>query len=513
MFAKILSATINGFDAAPIQVETDISGGLPGMTLVGLPDTSVNESKERLRAALKNSGSPLPAGRITINLAPADLRKEGSGLDLAIAVSLLVADGVIAANKVDGLVIVGELGLNGEIRHTRGVLPIALMVCQQKLKGIVIPQGNCDEALVVPGIEVFSFSTLADLVRTFSDEASPPLPLRGAIPEGESDLATFSHVDLETIKGQTFARRALEIAAAAGHNLIFSGPPGAGKTLLARALPTILPPLSFEEALDVTRIYSIKGLLPPGSGLIRTRPFRDPHHTISDIAMIGGGRLPTPGEVSLAHHGVLFLDELPEFPKAVIEVLREPLTTGHVSISRANQTSIFPAQFMFVAAMNPCPCGFSTDPLKNCTCTGRQQQQYRQKLSGPLLDRIDLHVHVPRLSPEELVGKKSGEASAKVRKRVEKARKIQSKRNQKLGFNLNSQIPSRKLGEICRLCPEATTILLAAARKFGLSARGYDKIIRVARTIADLDNKRDILPAHVAEALQFRTQDIFSRNN
>ncbi|MEW6712481.1 MAG: YifB family Mg chelatase-like AAA ATPase [Candidatus Riflebacteria bacterium] len=514
MFAKIVSATITGFDAVPVQVETDISGGLPGMTLVGLPDTSITESKERIRAAMKNSKCPLPAGKITVNLAPADLRKEGSGLDLAVAASILVANQIIAPTKVEGLVFVGELSLNGEIRHTRGILPIALMACQQKLKGIVIPKSNCDEALVVPEIEVFAFATLKEMLEAFAEASTPPLPLRGAKPEeAEASIASFSHVDLEAIKGQNFARRALEIAAAAGHNLLLAGPPGAGKTLLARALPTILPPLSFEEALDVTRIYSVKGLLPPGSGLIRSRPFRDPHHTISDIAMIGGGRQPTPGEVSLAHHGVLFLDELPEFPKSVIEVLREPLTAGQVTISRANQTSIFPASFMFVAAMNPCPCGFSTDPLKQCICTARQQQLYRQKLSGPLLDRIDLHIHVPRLMPEELIDKKPGETSEKVRLRVEKARKLQSARNQKHGIILNSQIPSRKLGEICALCSEATTLLLAAARKFGLSARGYDKVIRVARTIADLENNEKIEPTHVAEALQFRTQDIFARND
>lgn len=513
MFAKIVAATITGFEAVPIQVEADIGGGLPGMALVGLPDTSISESKERIRAALKNSGCALPAGKITVNLAPADLRKEGSGLDLGIAVSILAAEGIIAAGQVDGLVFVGELSLNGELRHTRGILPIALLACQHKFKGIVIPQPNLGEALVVPGIEVFAFSTLKELVAAFSAGSTPPLPQRGSGEESETATESFSHVDLAAIKGQTFARRALEIAAAGGHNLLLAGPPGAGKTLLARSLPTILPPLSFAEALDVTRIYSIKGLLPPGSSLIRTRPFRDPHHTISDIAMIGGGRLPTPGEVSLAHHGVLFLDELPEFPKSVIEVLREPLTTGHVSISRANQTSVFPAQFMFVAAMNPCPCGFSTDPLKECTCSTRQQQQYRQKLSGPLLDRIDLHVHVPRLMPEELIDKKPGETSEKVRKRVERARQKQARRNLQHGFLLNAQIPARRLAETCALCQEATSLLLAAARKFGLSARGYDKIIRVARTIADLDNKSDILPSHVAEALQFRTQDIFSQSH
>jgi magnesium chelatase family protein len=512
MFAKIISATITGFDAVPIHVETDIGGGLPGLALVGLPDTSISESKERLRAALKNSSCPLPAGRITINLAPADIKKEGSGLDLAIAVSILVADGIIDAEKVSDLVFIGELSLNGEIRHSRGVLPIALMACQKQLKGIVIPTTNVDEAIVVPGIEVFAFANLRELVAAFTSPTLP-LPLRGAKPEDKFENESFSHVNLESIKGQLFARRALEIAAAGNHNLILAGPPGAGKTLLARALPTILPPLSFEEALDVTRIYSVKGLLTPGKGLIRTRPFRDPHHTISDIGLIGGGRIPAPGEVSLAHHGVLFLDELPEFPKTVLEVLREPLTSGQVTISRANQTSVFPANFMFAAAMNPCPCGFSTDPHKECVCSTKQLQQYRQKLSGPLLDRIDLQVQVPRLMPEELVAKGKGESSEKVRKRVEKARRFQLKRNQKHGFNLNAQIPSRKLGEICRLCPEATNLLLAAARKFSLSARAYDKIIRVARTIADLAGKKDIAPPHIAEALQFRTQDIFSRNN
>ena len=508
MFAKIAAATISGFEASPVFVETDIAGGLPGFDLVGLPDTSVSESWQRVRSAIKNSGFSLPSGRIVVNLAPADMRKEGSGMDLPIAVSILASMELIPHDLSRHYVFVGELSLNGELRHTRGILPIALMAMQLGYRGIVLPRDNAREALVVPELEVLSYATLGELVAVFSGNE----PLVADTPVHEHDKRSedvFVFNDMSSIKGQTMARRALEIAAAGGHNVIFSGPPGSGKTLLARALPSILPPLDFVEALDVTRIYSIKGLLPPGAGLIRQRPFRDPHHTISDVALIGGGRSPGPGEGSLAHHGVLFLDELPEFKKAVLEVLREPLSSGSVSISRASQTCLFPARFLLAAAMNPCPCGFSTDPDADCVCDTRQINRYRQRLSGPLLDRIDLQVHVPRLQPWELAEKPLGESSEVVRGRVVKARNLQKHRNDSGSLVLNAYLPGRKIETICQIDSESKSMLINAARRFALSARGYDKVLLIARTIADLDESEMITSSHLAEALQYRTSGLF----
>lgn len=505
MLARVFSCAVIGLDGVIVEVEVDTGQGLPGMTIVGLPDTAVQESRERVQAAIKNTGLDFPRKRVVVNLAPASVRKEGPAYDLPIAIGVLAMMGIIPLPPLEKVLIVGELSLDGTVRHTRGILPMAALARENHFKQIIVPEFDADEAALIPEIEVIPVRNLTDLYRhlTLQQVITPHTINAGESPE------PFIQTDFQEIKGQEHVKRALEVAAAGGHNMLMMGSPGSGKTLMARAMPAILPSLSIEEALDVTRVYSVADMLPADTPLIRWRPFRAPHHTISHAGLVGGGNWPHPGEVSLAHRGVLFLDELPEFGPRVLEVLRQPIEDKVVTISRAQGTLSFPANFMLVAAMNPCPCGFYGDPTRPCTCAIGSIQKYQKRISGPLLDRIDIHIQVPRVEYDKLSDKRTGEPSAVIRERVEAARAIQRERflqDGSTGILCNADMRPAEIRKFCSLDDPGKALMKSAMNQMNLTARAYHRILKLARTIADLAHAEQISVTHLAEALQYRAR-------
>ena len=504
MVNKVTTATTIGLKAYEVSVETDVLNGLPAFSIVGLPDTSINEARDRVRSAIKNSGFTFPSRKIVVNLAPADLKKEGSNFDLPIAIGLLTEEEVLTEEQTKSYAFIGELSLDGQIRGVVGVLPIILGLKECGIKNIIVPKVNAQEASLAGGVNIFGAEYLLDVVNHFTDNPIPKTStdISKYLQEGIEEEYIY---DFKDVKGQQKAKKALEISAAGGHNLLMTGSPGSGKTLMAKCFASILPPLELEEALELTKIYSISGLLSSDEPLVTKRPFRAVHHTASANGIIGGGTVPKPGEITLAHRGVLFLDEMVEFPRNVLEVLRQPLEDGEIVISRAKHSIKYPAKFILLGAMNPCPCGFLGDKEKQCTCSEFQINRYQSRLSGPLLDRVDLQVEVPRLTAEELLNTApAGETSSDIRKRVIKARKIQAERYKNDGIFTNSELNSKLIKKYCQVDSKTAEILKTASIRYQLSGRKYDRILKLARTIADLEESKDIQQIHIMQALQYR---------